>query len=52
MDQPKECMVPRDEQKVCRLVKSLYGLKQIPKQWHSKFDHVFISNGFSINDRC
>ena len=50
MDQPKGCMVPRDEQKVCRLVKSLYGLKQAPKQWHNKLDHVLISNGFSIND--
>ena len=27
MDQPKGCMVPREEQKVCRLVKSLYKLK-------------------------
>ena len=33
-----------------KLVKSLYGLKQAPKQWHKKFDHVLISNEFSIND--
>ena len=50
MDQPEGCMVPREEQKVCRLVKSLYGLKQAPKQWHIKFDHVLISNRYSIND--
>ena len=50
MDQPEGCMVPGDEQKVCRLVKSLYKLKQAPKQWHNKFDHVLISNAFSIND--
>ena len=50
MDQPEWCMVLGEEQKVCRLVKSFYGLKQAPKQWHSKFDHVLISNGFSIND--
>ena len=50
MDQPEGCMVPSDEQKVCRPVKSLYGLKQAPKQCHNKFDHVLISNGFSIND--
>ena len=50
MDQPEGCMVSRDEKKVCRPVKSLYGLKQAPKQCHRKFDHVLISNGFSIND--
>ena len=50
MDQPEECMIPRDEKKVCRLVKSLYVLKHASKQWHSKFVHVFICNGFSFND--
>ena len=32
MDQLEGYMVPREDQKVCRLVKSLYGLKQAPKQ--------------------
>ena len=43
-------MVLGEEQKVCRLVKSLYRLKQAPKQWHKKFDHVLLSHGFSIKD--
>ena len=25
-------------------------LKQAPKQWHNKFDHVLVTNGYSIND--
>ena len=32
MEQPEGFIVPRQEKKVCRLVKSLYGLKQAPKQ--------------------
>ena len=42
------------EKNVCKLVKSLYGLKQALKQWHNKFDHVFVTNGYSINaaDKC
>ena len=26
------------------------GLKQAPKYWHNKFDHVLVTNGYSIND--
>ena len=50
MDQPKDCVVLGEEQKVCRIIKPLYGLKQAPKQWYNKFSHVLVSNGFSIND--
>ncbi|KAK9158341.1 hypothetical protein Scep_004915 [Stephania cephalantha] len=54
MQQSKGFVAPGQEQKVCRLVKSLYGLKQASKQWHIKFDNVMISNGFKINecDKC
>ena len=31
-------------------MKSLYGLKQTPKQWHQKFDSVMLASDFKIND--
>ena len=31
MEQPEGCVVPGKEKKVCKLVKSLYGLQQAPK---------------------
>ena len=54
MEQPEGFSAPRQEMKVCRLVKSLYGLKQASKQWHEKFDNVILSHGFKINecDKC
>ena len=54
MEQPKGFIVPGQEKKVCRLVKSLYGLKQTPMQWHEKFDSVMMTNGFKNNefDKC
>ena len=54
MEQPEGFVVQGQENKVCKLVKSLYVLKQAPKQWHEKFDHTMLSLGFKINecDKC
>ncbi|GKB99788.1 zinc finger, CCHC-type containing protein [Tanacetum coccineum] len=52
--QPEGFVMPGNEHKVCKLVKSLYRLKQAPKQWHQKFDEVVLSSGFLLNqsDKC
>ena len=54
MEQPEGGVVPGQERKVYKLVKSPYGPKQAPKQWHKEFDNVMLSNGFKINecDKC
>ncbi|GKD96700.1 zinc finger, CCHC-type containing protein [Tanacetum coccineum] len=54
MNQPLGFILPGNENKVCKLVKSLYGLKQTSKQWHQKFDEVVLSNGYLLNlaDKC
>ena len=54
MEQPNGLFAPGQEKKVCKLVKSLYRLKQAPKLWHEKFDNVIMSHDFKINecDKC
>ena len=49
MEQPG-FVVLGNEKKVCKLVKSVYGLKQAPKQWHEKFDGTILVNGFTHNN--
>ena len=46
MVQPKWCATFGQKNKVCKLIKSLCGLKQAPKWWHEKFDQISINNGF------
>ena len=45
MDFP-EGMEGAEDGKVCRLNKSLYGLKQSPRCWNQKLDDFLTSNGF------
>jgi len=50
MEQSDGFVVPGEENKVCRLIKSLNDRKQVPKQWHEKFDIILTSVGFSMNE--
>ena len=50
MNQSDGFIAQGQEGKVCRLLKSLYDLKQAPKQWHEKFEKTLTSAGFAINE--
>ena len=49
MEQPEGFVPPGNKHKVCKLTKSLYGLKQALKQWHEKIDSVILEYGFKHN---
>jgi aspartate carbamoyltransferase regulatory subunit len=50
MNQPKGFVIPGEENLVCRLKKSRYGLKQSPRQWYKRFDSSMLSHGFKRSD--
>ena len=54
MEQPEGFVIPGKEKIVCKLKKSLYGLKQSPRQWYKRFDTFMLSQGFkrSNYDSC
>lgn len=45
MDQPERYVDKKHSYKVCLLKRSLYGLKQSPRQWNTMFDELMVSNG-------
>ena len=54
MEQPPGFVAKGNENKVCLLLKSLYGLKQSPWQWYKKFDEFMLRENFnrSSYDNC
>jgi len=54
MDQPVGFIDEGKEHMVCKLKKSICGLKQASRQWYLKFDDTIVSFGFKENiiDRC
>ncbi len=54
MKQPEGFVQPGEENLVCRLKRSLYGLKQSPRCWNFLLDKHLSALGFvrSVNDPC
>ncbi|KAL0288331.1 UNVERIFIED_CONTAM: Retrovirus-related Pol polyprotein from transposon RE2 [Sesamum radiatum] len=50
MDQPEGFTVVGEEQKVCHLQRSIYGLKQTFRSWNTRFDEVIRGYDFIKND--
>jgi transposase InsO family protein len=46
MQQPEAFIEQGKENKVCRLQKSIYGLKQAGRSWYKKIDDFFLKLGF------
>ena len=54
MKQPEGYVEPGQKSKVCRIVRSLYGLRQSGRCWNSKFNEVMLKHGMirSFTDSC
>ncbi|CAA7023599.1 unnamed protein product [Microthlaspi erraticum] len=49
MCQPEGFIIEGQENMVCKLKKSIYGLKQASRQWYLKFDEIITKFGFKEN---
>ena len=49
MDQPEGFIAKGKEQMVCKLQRSIYGLKQASRSWSIRFDEAIKSYGFDQN---
>ena len=47
MVQPEGFEMKGKEHMVCRLKKSLFGLKQAPRQWYKKFESFMVGHGYT-----
>ncbi|KAL0281827.1 UNVERIFIED_CONTAM: hypothetical protein Sradi_7283100 [Sesamum radiatum] len=50
MNQPEGFTAVGDEQKICLLQMSIYGLKQASRSWNTRFDEVIRGYDFIKND--
>ena len=54
MEQPEGFVQNRNKKFVCKLKKSLYDLRQSPRQWYKKFDSFMVSHNYTRTkyDHC
>ena len=54
MEQPEGFEAKGKEHLVCRLKKSLYGLKEASRQWYMKFDSFMVDQSYrrTVADHC
>jgi hypothetical protein len=50
MTQPEGFVDPKNASKICKLQKSIYGLKQASRSWNIRFDEVVKGFGFIKNE--
>jgi hypothetical protein len=54
MTQPEGFFYPKHARKICKLQRSIYGLKQASQSWNMHFDEVVKGFGFvkNVEETC